>query len=168
MLTLTFQFQAVLLDNATQSGLRLVLPFFFSMAAGFSTGNIISISRKLRPTLLCGGALVIAGSISLFAMRSSFPTWAYTMIIAVASMGQGFSYPSVSLSMLATSTTKDIAVATSTLYLWRSLGAVMGVAASSVIVQNALVYYLESFVSGPQKEQVRTHPSDVVAVIQQV
>lgn len=69
-------------------------------------------------------------------------------------MGQGFSYPSVSLSMLATSTTEDLAVATSTLILWRSLGTVMGVAVSSLIVQNALIYFLGQLVTGPRKEEV--------------
>ena len=56
--------------------------------------------------------------------------------------------------MLATSSMTDLAVATSTLILWRSLGTVMGVAASSVIVQNALLYYLETMLNGPEKEDV--------------
>lgn len=100
---------------------------------------------------------MIIGSVFLLMMKRSFPSWAYTLVIAVSSMGQGFAYPSVSLSMLATSTTEDLAVATSTLVLWRSLGTVMGVAVSSLIVQNALLYYLRHFVSGPQKYEVRLH-----------
>lgn len=132
-----------------------MLPFLFNMAAGFSTGFIITWSGRLKPTLLCGYALMVIGSVFLSVMKSSFPSWAYTLVIAVSSMGQGFAYPSVSLSMLATSTTEDLAVATSTLILWRSLGTVMGVAVSSLIVQNALLYYLRQLVSGPQKDFVR-------------
>jgi len=56
--------------------------------------------------------------------------------------------------MLATSTSEDLAVATSTLILWRSLGTVMGVAVSSLIVQNALIYFLDQLVAGPRKEEV--------------
>jgi hypothetical protein len=127
------------------------------MAAGFSTGFIITWSQRLKPTLVTGYALMVIGSALLSSMNSSLSTWAYTLLIAVSSMGKGFAYPSVSLSMLATSTTEDLAVATSTLILWRSLGTVMGVAVSSLITQNAMLYYLNQFVTGPQKEEVRIH-----------
>jgi hypothetical protein len=46
---------------------------------------------------------------------------------------------------------------TSTLGLWRNLGTVMGVAVSSLIVQNALRLYLEDYVTGPNKYLVRSH-----------
>ncbi|KAK5947793.1 hypothetical protein OHC33_011188 [Knufia fluminis] len=153
LFNLPLYFQGVLLDDATQSGLRLVLPFVFNMTAGFSTGYIITWTRKLKPTLLCGGCLVVVGSVMLCLLNRELPSWAYTLIIAVSSMGQGLSYPSVSLSMLATSTPEDLAVASSTLILWRSLGTVVGVAASSVVVQNGLVYYLEHFMAGPEKNE---------------
>ena len=44
---------------------------------------------------------------------------------------------------------------TSTLILWRSLGIVMGVSLSSLILQNALTSHLESLVSGHNKTRVR-------------
>jgi len=124
------------------------------MAAGFSTGFIITWSTRLKPTLILGYSLMMIGSLLLTFMNKSLPSWAYTQFIVASSMGQGFSYPSVSLSILATSTTEDLAVATNTLILWRSLGTVMGVAISSLIVQNSLLYYLNYYVTGPQKGEV--------------
>jgi hypothetical protein len=78
-------------------------------------------------------------------MRPRLQSWAYTVFLIASSVGQGFSYPSTSLSMLATSV----------LVLFRSLGTVMGVAVSSLVVQNSLVHYLDVFVKGSDKEEVR-------------
>lgn len=61
--------------------------------------------------------------------------------------------PSALMSMLATSTQADQAVATSTLIMWRSLGGVLGVASSSLIVQNCLSYFLDINVTGPNKKR---------------
>jgi hypothetical protein len=43
---------------------------------------------------------------------------------------------------------------TSTLLLWRSLGVVMGVSFSSLILQNALTAYLNALVTGRHKDEV--------------
>ena len=63
-------------------------------------------------------------------------------------------FPASTVSVLAISTHDDQAVMTSTLGLWRNLGTVMGVAISSLIVQNGLVVYLEKYISGPDKADV--------------
>jgi len=73
-------------------------------------------------------------------------------------MGQGFLFPAAFMSVLVVSEQAEQAVVTSTLILWRSLGTVLGVATSSLVVQNALLVYLEKNVVGPDKEDVR-YPS---------
>jgi len=65
------------------------------------------------------------------------------------------SFPATSLAVLATSTQEDQAVMSSTLILWRSLGIVMGVSISSLILQNALKMNLEKLVTGHNKAKVR-------------
>ena len=60
------------------------------------------------------------------------------------------------MSVLAVSEQSEQAVVTSTLILWRSLGMVLGVATSSLVVQNALFVYLEKNVKGPEKDNVRS------------
>lgn len=79
------------------------------------------------------------------------------VFLALASMGQGFQFPGTFMAILAVSEQAEQAVVTSTLMLWRSLGTVIGVAASSLVLQNALVKYLDAFVSGPDKEEVSCH-----------
>jgi hypothetical protein len=65
-------------------------------------------------------------------------------------------FPASTVSVLAISTHEDQAVMTSTLGLWRNLGTVMGVAISSLIVQNGLVVYLDQYITGPDKFDVGT------------
>jgi hypothetical protein len=74
--------------------------------------------------------------------------------ISFSSLGQGFAYPALMVSMLATSERQDQAVATTTLGLWRSLGSVMGVAVSSWIFQNTLLYHLQIQVTGVEKDHI--------------
>jgi MFS family permease len=147
-------FQATLLDTPTRSGTRLIAPFLCGMAAAFITGNLITYTRRLSPTMLLGYALILLGSIFLTTMTRSLPTWTYSWLIATATMGQGCSFPTVSIAILAVTHTQDMAVATSTLTLFRSLGAIMGVTVSSLVSQNALVYYLEKIVVGEERDAV--------------
>lgn len=58
------------------------------------------------------------------------------------------------MAVLAVSKTEEMAVVTGTLILWRSLGSVIGVAVSSLVVQNGLVRYLDYYVTGPDKYDV--------------
>lgn len=98
---------------------------------------------------------MLIGSILLAVMKTTYPSWTYITFLIICSIGQGFAYPSLTLSMLATSSPADVAVATGALILWRSLGTVMGVCISSMIVQNSLLHDLETYVSGPEKHHVR-------------
>jgi hypothetical protein len=142
-------FQAVMLDSPTRSGTRLIIPFLMNMAAAFGTGNFISYSLRLQPSLIVGGFLILLGSIALTLMPANLPTWIYSWLIALATGGQGFNFPTISIAILAVSDPEDMAVATSTLMLFRSLGTVMGVAVSSLVTQNMLVHFLEKTVTGP-------------------
>jgi MFS family permease len=147
-------FQAVMLDTPTRSGTRLIVPFLMNMVAAFTTGNFISYSLRLQPTLILGGVLILVGSIALTFMGEHLPTWAYSWLIALATGGQGFNFPTISIAILAVTDPEDMAVATSTLILFRSLGTVLGVAVSSLVTQNGLSYFLERDVTGPEKSDV--------------
>jgi len=82
------------------------------------------------------------------------PSWVYISLLLPANIGQGFMFPATFMSVLAVSPQEEQAVVTSTLILWRSIGMVLGVALSSLVLQNALFFYLEQNVIGPNKEKV--------------
>jgi hypothetical protein len=147
-------FQAVLLESATNSGLRLVLPSLCASAFGTATGFLITWTRRLKPPLVAGAFLILIGTICLSFMRRGLANWLYLLFLLPSSMGQGFQFPGTFMAVLAVSEQKEQAVVTSTLILWRSLGMVLGVASSSLVVQNALYVYLEKLVTGPEKDKV--------------
>ncbi|KAF6801173.1 transporter C460.03-like protein 1 [Colletotrichum sojae] len=147
-------FQAVLLTTATSSGLRLVLPSVVSSCVGTATGFLITYTRRLKWPPLSGAAALFVGCLALSIMRRGWPSWLYLLCLVPSAVGQGFQFPGTFMAVLAASDQREQAVVTSTLILWRSLGMVLGVASSSLVVQNALVGYLDGFVKGPERDEV--------------
>ncbi|KAJ4164652.1 hypothetical protein LMH87_006315 [Akanthomyces muscarius] len=147
-------FQAVLLTSATTSGLRLVLPSVASSVAGVSTGFLITYTRRLKWPLLLGTGLATAGNMGLLLLRRGLAAPLYVLALIPGSLGTGFQFPGTVMAVLASSPQSDQAVVTSTLLLWRSLGSVLGVATSSLVVQNALLHYLQRIVSGDRRDEV--------------
>ncbi|KAK4151092.1 hypothetical protein C8A00DRAFT_45633 [Chaetomidium leptoderma] len=147
-------FQGVLLTTATTSGFRLVVSSAVASLAGTATGFLITYTRRLQWPLVLGTALSVVGTLSLAAMRRGWPAVFYILCLLPGSAGAGFQFPGTFMAVLSVSGQGEQAVVTSTLLLWRSLGQVLGVACSSLAVQNALWYYLDLFVTGPEKEWV--------------
>ncbi|TVY81353.1 Multidrug resistance protein fnx1 [Lachnellula suecica] len=147
-------YQAVLLESATSSGLRLIVPSIAASTVGTATGFIITYTKRLKPPLIAGYVLIVIGTVSLSCMRRGLPNWAYVLFVVPQSMGSGFMFPSTFMSVLAVSDQSEQAVVTSTLILWRSMGMVLGVATSSLVFQNALFHYLTTFVTGADRDKV--------------
>ncbi|CCF39204.1 vacuolar basic amino acid transporter 1 [Colletotrichum higginsianum] len=147
-------FQAVLLTTATSSGLRLVIPSLVSSAVGTATGFLITYTRRLKWPVLTGAVALLIGTVALSSMRRGWASWVYLLCLVPSSIGQGFQFPGSFMAILVASEQREQAVVTSTLILWRSLGMVLGVASSSLVVQNALVGYLNEYVQGPDKDEV--------------
>ncbi|KAI0852631.1 MFS general substrate transporter [Daldinia vernicosa] len=145
-------FQAVLLTSATTSGLYLVVPVATASTTGTLTGFLISYTRRLKWPLTLGTTLYLIGTALLATMRRGWPTYAYLLCLVPSSAAQGFQFPGTFLAVLAASEHREQAVVTSTLVLWRALGSVLGVAFSSLVLQNALVRYLAALVVVPPEE----------------
>ncbi|KAG8425419.1 hypothetical protein J3458_002120 [Metarhizium acridum] len=160
-------FQAVLLMSATDSGLRLVAPTLVSSFIGALTGFAITWTRRLKWPLVCGAINYLVGTICLFSLRRNLPSIAYFLTLLPSSIGGGFQFPGTFMAILASSPQSEQAVVSSTLILWHSLGMVLGIAVSSLLLQNALVFYLGDYVSGELKDVViRRVRASVEAVAQ--
>jgi hypothetical protein len=151
-------FQAVLLESATSSGLRLIVPSIAASTVGTATGFLITWSKRLKPPLVAGVILLLIGTVALSCMQRGMPDWLYLVFLVPQSMGTGFMFPATFMSVLAVSDQAEQAVVTSTLILWRSMGMVLGVATSSLVLQNALFYYLRELVTGPDRDKVSFTP----------
>jgi MFS family permease len=148
-------FQAVKLETASVSGFRLAGPSVALTICGVSAGFIMTATGRMKWLIVTGSLSMLIGATCLSSMWDNIPSWLATIFLVPSSIGQGLSFPATSLAVLATSSQEDQAVMTSTLILWRSLGIVMGVSVSSLILQNALTAYLEQLVTGHNKSEVR-------------
>lgn len=147
-------FQAVKLASPTDSGFRLIASTAAVTASSVSTGFLITWTKHMKPTMIIGGILLFLGGLAATAMGVDTSDRVAMAGLSLSSLGQGFSFPSLMVSILATSEQEEQAVASTTLGLWRNLGSVMGVAISSWVFQNTLVYQLDEVVTGPGKDQV--------------
>jgi MFS family permease len=146
-------FQAVKLESASSSGFRIGPAFVFSTTIAVTTGFIINATGRMKPLLTLGALLSLFGSVLLCFVRPDFNAWIATLFLIPVSSGQGFNFPATSVAILSVSMQEDQAVTTSSLSLFRSLGQVMGVAISSLILQNTLSAYLWASVSGDAAEK---------------
>lgn len=149
-------FQAVKLTTPTASGLRLVAASIAVTISSVSTGFMINWTRRLKIFVIIGLSLMVMGGCAAASMGIDTSQPLSMICISLSSLGQGFAFPTMMVSILATSEQKDQAVATTTLGLWRNLGAVMGVAVSSWIFQNSLIYQLNQNVTGIEKDYIIT------------
>ncbi|KAL4872555.1 hypothetical protein BDV12DRAFT_161772 [Aspergillus spectabilis] len=147
-------FQAVKLASPTDSGLRLVASTLAVTCSSVATGFLITWTRRLKPTVMIGDVFLLLGGCAAATLGVNTPDIVAMICVSLSSLGQGFAFPSLTVSVLATSESDEQAVATTTLGLFRNLGSVMGVATSSWIFQNTLVYELEERVTNPDKEDV--------------
>lgn len=140
-------FQAVLLTSATTSGLCLMVPTIFSSLSGTATGFLITWTKRLKWPMTLGASGYVVGTICLASMQRGWPLAAYLACLIPHSVGQGFQFPGTFMAILAASDQAEQAVVTSTLILWRSVGMVLGIAGSSLVVQNSLWGYLDGYVT---------------------
>lgn len=103
---------------------------------------------------MTGTAFYVFGTVSLVLLHRRLPSPVYILALIPLSIGQGFQFPGTFMAVLAASEQAEQAVVTSTLLLWRSVGAVLGVASSSLIVQNGLMHYLRNLVQGDLRDEV--------------
>ena len=147
-------FQAVKLASPTDSGFRLVGASIAVTVSSVGTGFLITWSKRMKPTIIIGGICMLLGGCLAGAMNiDTSPTLAM-ICVSFNSFGQGFAFPSLMVSLLATSEQSDQAVATTTLGLFRNLGSVLGVSISSWIFQNVLFYELKKHVTGVDKTEI--------------
>ncbi|KAI0996538.1 hypothetical protein K3495_g11643 [Podosphaera aphanis] len=159
-------FQAVMLESATKSGLKLLVPSIATSITGATVGFLITWTRHLKLFLVLGAFITFIGTIELSFLQKGLPSWGYLLLLIPTSVGQGLTNPTTFMSVLVASLQSEQAIVTSMLVLWRSIGMVFGIAFSSLILQNTLVYYLNHNVTGPEKDNVIEAVRRSIAAIQ--
>jgi MFS family permease len=148
-------FQAVKLESATDSGLHLLAASLTITCSSVATGFLMTWLGKMKPFTIIGSILLVTGGITTTLLTVFDPPYALTlMFLSLSSCGQGFSFPAFTVSILAVNKQEEQAACVTTLSLWRNLGSVLGVAVSSLILQNSLRIRLENTVTGPDKDKI--------------
>lgn len=146
--------QAVKQTTPTMSGLNLLVLLVGGTVTALISGFYITLTRRMKPPMVLGTFLSLIGAICVTCLSSDTPTWAVPLLIPFCSIGQGFFYPATTIAVLALNSQAEQAVVTTTLGLVRNLGAILGVAISSWLLQNALLVYLDRGVTGPDKDRI--------------
>ncbi|KAK7955641.1 uncharacterized protein PG986_004863 [Apiospora aurea] len=146
--------QAVLLATPTRSGLQLMFPFAVTSAVSALTAYTIARTQKLRWSLVAGAAFFLAGALCLARLPGrSTPHWLAVAALVPTSVGQGLQNPGTFIAVLASAAEGEKrqnrqGLATSVMVLVRSVGQVVGIAASSLLLQGSLRHYLGQLVVG--------------------
>ena len=147
-------FEVVKHDSPTIAGLRLIAPLLILTASGLLCCRVISRRSTIRPVILFSAGLTVAGAASLACLGQHVSSLTSLLLLIPLCVAHGFLTPASTICLLRLTGYQKYAVATSTLLLWRRLGTVMGVAISTLAVQNLLVRYLYRIVTGPHRVEV--------------
>ena len=146
--------QAVRQTTPTTSGLYLLAPLLGISITAIFVGYYITITRNMKAPMTVGTIVVFLGAIlTTTCLSPEVPTWAIPLLIPFCSIGQGFFFPPTTIALLAINPQDEQAVVTTTLGLLRSLGAILGVAVSSWVMQNSLLLFLQEYVTSHDPEK---------------
>jgi hypothetical protein len=150
-------FQAVRGDSPSVVGIRLIIPAFATPIGGVIAGSLMHRGYRLSNNVRMGTSLMFLGNMLAASMGNEPAGWKDFLYLIPANLGVGLTNPSVLFSFisffghrgkipgknLSNSDTylgkkTEQAVATSTVYLIRSMGTIYGVTLTSTVVQNVL------------------------------
>jgi hypothetical protein len=167
-------FQVVLGDSASKAGLRLALPSLSTPLGALIAGFVMSRWGMLSHLVRLGCFLMMLGNGLMASLQYHDSAWKYIIYLLPATLDKELYFQvscsptSRPFSNLVSSLSNhsgpeldqlmaviEQAVSTSMVYLFRSMGAVWGVAAASTIIQNVLSAKLPVALDGiPNKEKV--------------
>ncbi|RDI82886.1 Plasma membrane iron permease [Venturia inaequalis] len=131
-------FQVVVMDTPSKAGMRLMIPSLSTPMGGLIAGYTMSKCGRLARLIRIGTLLMTVGNLLLVLLDFENASWKYLLFLFPANLGLGMMNPSVLFSFISAFEHREQAVATSLVYLIRSLGNIWGVTITSSIVQNVL------------------------------
>ncbi|KAF4005998.1 Major Facilitator Superfamily protein [Saccharomyces cerevisiae] len=138
----------VLGDSTAKAGLRLTIPSLFTPVGSLITGFSMSKYNCLRLLLYIGISLMFLGNFLFLFIEKTSPNWLIGLFLIPANLGQGITFPTTLFTFIFMFSKSDQATATSTLYLFRSIGSVWGVAISAGVIQLSFAGLLRSNLKG--------------------
>lgn len=136
-------FQIVLGDSPSKAGLRLGIPSLFTSVGSLLTAYFMNKDVSNLVYLVQFGVFLIGfGNLLALFISPRIPDKMLNFLLIAANTGQGMSNPALLFTFILNFTKRLQASSTSTLYLFRSIGNVWGVATISIIIQFFLKHEL--------------------------
>lgn len=152
--------------------MRLIIPSLATPVGGVIAGSLMHRGYRLAYNVRFGTALMLLGNVLAWSMGTTGARWKEFIYLVPANMGLGLTNPSVLFSFISLCEQKgtflprvdqlsnshfaaEQAVATSTVYLIRSMGTIYGVTITTAIVQNVLISRLPQALGPDATEEVR-------------
>lgn len=136
-------FQIVLGDSPSKAGLRLGIPSLFTSVGSLLTAYFMNKDVSNLVYLVHFGVFLIGfGNLLALFISPRIPDKMLNFLLIAANTGQGMSNPALLFTFILNFTKRLQASSTSTLYLFRSIGNVWGVATISIIIQFFLKHEL--------------------------
>ncbi|RUS34143.1 major facilitator superfamily domain-containing protein [Jimgerdemannia flammicorona] len=148
-------FQAVYGTSASQAGLAFVPQVVGAAIGSLSAGLLMTRTGTYRGLTWVVFFLTIVGSCGLKTWNlERGPNWQYSAPLVIVGFGFGSGLTTTLIAMLASVEPKDIAVAASMSYLFRSTGGVLGISICSATFQSLLKSELIANIHGPNAELI--------------
>ncbi|KAK3682826.1 major facilitator superfamily domain-containing protein [Podospora appendiculata] len=154
MFMIPLYFQAVRGDSPSAAGLRLIIPSLATPVGGVIAGSMMHRGYRLCWNVRIGTGLMLLGNLLALLMGTTGSRWKEYVYLVPANLGLGLTNPSVLFSFVSLFEHREQAVATSTVYLIRSMGTIYGVTISAAIVQNVLMARLPATLGEQATEEL--------------
>lgn len=151
---ISLYFEVVKHDSPTVAGFRLLIPVLALTTSSFVSCIIIRRKSAIVPMAIFGALVTLAGAGCLPLLGPKLSSWGSLLLLVPLSLGTGFLSPTASILLLRTSPPKEHAVSIGAFILWRRLSSVIGVAVSTLLLQNLLSRFLHKTITGPHREEV--------------
>lgn len=174
MFMVPLYFQAVRGDSPSAAGMRLMIPAMATPVGGVIAGSMMQRGFRLCHNVRLGTSLMLLGNLLACTLGTTGNRWRELVYLVPANLGLGLTNPSVLFSFVSLfehrgklttrhqrgeySPFPEQAVATSTVYLIRSMGTIYGVTVTSSIVQNVLIARLPETLGSDATEEVYVPP----------
>lgn len=152
--------QSVLGRSATNSGV-IMMPLVLSLVpTSIVVGQIVSRTGKYKKIAIFGMAMVTVGLLSFSTLHVNSTNSGLILRMIVAGIGLGVAMPIFNLVVQNALPHERLGVATSSVQLFRSIGATVGVAVTGSILNNRLVAHLANVARDPANQAV-TSKADI-------
>nr|WP_221380425.1 MDR family MFS transporter [Actinoplanes polyasparticus] len=120
--------------SPTEAGLLTIPMMAGILVSSTVTGRMITKSGRIKPYILAGTIVLVAGFAGLSMLDHETPLWYVGVAMALVGAGVGMSMQNLVLSVQNTVSLRDIGAASSTVAFFRSLGGTIGVSVLGAVL----------------------------------